>query len=151
MEPHVPPHTVHVRHVVTRVRGATVVADDASKPMWKEFGRLTGRDGDVKADCTQRLRDVLDRVKLETGCGGLPFSPLALDELLPDIQENDQRSDVEVALTGEPGAVEEPAQQEVEPERDPVQALRANTRRTISRARAGQPQKKGPRRRPADF
>ena len=38
--------------------------------MWKEFGRLTGRDGDVKADCTQRLRDVLDRVKLETGCGG---------------------------------------------------------------------------------
>ncbi|KAF0295000.1 hypothetical protein FJT64_007412 [Amphibalanus amphitrite] len=80
---------------------------------------------------------------------GLPFSPLALDEL-PDIQEHDQRPDVEVALAGEPGGVEGPAQHEVEPERDPVQALRANTRRTISRARAGQPQKKGPRRRPAD-
>ncbi|XP_043230065.1 uncharacterized protein LOC122385683 [Amphibalanus amphitrite] len=89
---------------------------------------------DVLAEFLRGLRDQEE---------GLPFSPLALDEL-PDIQEHDQRPDVEVAPAGEPGGVEGPAQQEVEPERDPVQALRANTRRTISRARAGQPQKKGP-------
>ncbi|XP_043240758.1 uncharacterized protein LOC122391149 [Amphibalanus amphitrite] len=47
-----------------------------SSQMWKEFGRLTGWEGDVKADCAQRLRDVLDRVKLETGCGDDTVSAL---------------------------------------------------------------------------